>query len=130
MSKSDGNDRPRKRQRFEQTTNIDSEADTASDLSTESETEGSVPAKHDASAARPSISPPPVLRAKVDAVPTTASAAQVTASYMPTPVQLTSIRDLPDAANVDTISLRDILNDPMIKEQWQFNFLHDVDFIM
>lgn len=48
----------------------------------------------------------------------------------PSPFQLTKIRDLPASSNVDTVTLSDILGDPMIKEQWQFNFLHDIDFIM
>jgi tyrosyl-DNA phosphodiesterase-1 len=48
----------------------------------------------------------------------------------PSPFQLTKIRDLPDSSNVDTVRLSDILRNPMIKEQWQFNFLHDIDFIM
>lgn len=46
------------------------------------------------------------------------------------PVQLTRIRDLPPEANVDTITLKDILGDPLIAECWEFNFLHDVDFLM
>lgn len=46
------------------------------------------------------------------------------------PFQLTKIRDLPAASNVDTITLSDILGDPLIKENWQFNFLLDIDFIM
>ncbi|KAH0103549.1 phospholipase D/nuclease, partial [Aureobasidium melanogenum] len=48
----------------------------------------------------------------------------------PSPFHLTRIRDLPASANVDTVTLSDILGDPMIKEQWQFNFLLDIDFIM
>jgi tyrosyl-DNA phosphodiesterase-1 len=48
----------------------------------------------------------------------------------PSLFQLTKIRDLPDSSNADTVTLSDILGDPMIKEQWQFNFLHDIDFIM
>lgn len=31
---------------------------------------------------------------------------------------------------MDTVRLRDILGDPMIRECWQFNYLHDVDFLM
>ena len=46
------------------------------------------------------------------------------------PVQLTHIRDLPANNNVDTVRLRDILGDPMIRECWQFNYLFDVDFLM
>lgn len=46
------------------------------------------------------------------------------------PFQLTRIRDLSEEDNVDTITLHDILRDPMIKECWQFNFLFDIHFIM
>lgn len=53
-------------------------------------------------------------------------------STIPSPVQLTHIRDIPDSSgyNEDTVKLRDILGDPLIKECWQFNFLFDVDFLM
>ncbi|POS80668.1 tyrosyl-DNA phosphodiesterase [Diaporthe helianthi] len=46
------------------------------------------------------------------------------------PFQLTWIRDLPAAANTDAVTLRDILGDPLIAECWEFNYLHDVDFLM
>ena len=46
------------------------------------------------------------------------------------PFQLTTIRDLPDSSNVDTVSLKDILGDPLISECWEFNYLHDLDFLM
>ena len=49
---------------------------------------------------------------------------------MISPFLLTHIRDLPDEDNVDSITIYDILNDPMIKECWQFNYLFDVRFIM
>lgn len=51
---------------------------------------------------------------------------------IPSPIQLTHIRDLPDkrGLNADTVKLRDILGDPMIRECWQFNYLFDVDFLM
>jgi hypothetical protein len=49
---------------------------------------------------------------------------------LPSPIQLTRIRDLPSSNNIDTVSLRDLIGDPMIKECWQFNFLLDLDFIM
>ncbi|KAJ5666856.1 hypothetical protein N7462_011265 [Penicillium macrosclerotiorum] len=51
---------------------------------------------------------------------------------VPSLVQLTHIRDFPDHKeyNVDTVKLRDILGDPMIRECWQFNYLFDVDFLM
>lgn len=48
------------------------------------------------------------------------------------PVQLTHIQDFPQQKgyNVDTVKLRDILGDPMVRECWQFNYLFDVDFLM
>lgn len=46
------------------------------------------------------------------------------------PFQLTSIRDLPASSNVDTVSLKDILGDPLISECWEFNYLHNLDFLM
>ncbi|KAK2059224.1 tyrosyl-DNA phosphodiesterase [Colletotrichum caudatum] len=46
------------------------------------------------------------------------------------PFQLTRIRDLPEAANHDTVALKDILCDPLIAECWEFNFLHDIHFLM
>ncbi|KAE8372423.1 tyrosyl-DNA phosphodiesterase I [Aspergillus bertholletiae] len=51
---------------------------------------------------------------------------------IPSPFQLTHIRDLAASSgnNVDAVRLRDILGDPMICECWQFNYLHDVDFVM
>ncbi|CAG7991083.1 unnamed protein product [Penicillium nalgiovense] len=52
------------------------------------------------------------------------------AQFINSPIQLTHIRDLPEGNNVDTIRLRDILGDPMIRECWQFNYLFDVDFLM
>jgi tyrosyl-DNA phosphodiesterase 1 len=49
---------------------------------------------------------------------------------LPSPVQLTRVEDLPAGQNVDTVTLKDILGDPMIKECWQFNYLFDLDFLM
>lgn len=46
------------------------------------------------------------------------------------PFQLTWIRDVPDAANMDAVTLGDILGDPMIAECWDFNYLHDIDFLL
>lgn len=46
------------------------------------------------------------------------------------PIQLTRIVKLSSANNVDTVSLRDILGDPLIKECWAFNYLFDVDFLL
>lgn len=82
------------------------------------------PADLDPSIIRP-VSPPPLTRnnGKEKQHPTSTTTQR-------SPFQLTRIRDLPASANVDTVSLSDILGDPMIKEQWQFNFLLDIDFIM
>lgn len=49
---------------------------------------------------------------------------------IPSPIQLTRIRDIDASKNVDTIGLDDILGDPLIRECWQFNYLFDVDFLM
>ncbi|RFU75970.1 tyrosyl-dna phosphodiesterase 1 [Trichoderma arundinaceum] len=46
------------------------------------------------------------------------------------PWQLTRIRDLPDELNKDTVMLEDILGDPLIFQCWQFNFLHDIPFVV
>ncbi|EQL00325.1 tyrosyl-DNA phosphodiesterase 1 [Ophiocordyceps sinensis CO18] len=46
------------------------------------------------------------------------------------PFQLTWIRDLPKESNQDALSLKDILGDRLIRECWQFNFLHHVPFVM
>ncbi|KAL4943320.1 hypothetical protein BDV06DRAFT_211172 [Aspergillus oleicola] len=51
---------------------------------------------------------------------------------IPSPIQLTHIRDFtpPLQNNNDTARLHDILGHPLIRECWQFNYLHDVDFLM
>lgn len=46
------------------------------------------------------------------------------------PIQLTRIKDLGPHQNIDTVELKDILGDPLIKECWNFNFLFDLDFVM
>jgi tyrosyl-DNA phosphodiesterase-1 len=51
-------------------------------------------------------------------------------TFISSPIQLTRIRDLAPAQNVDTVSLREILSDSLIKECWNINFLFDVDFVM
>lgn len=52
------------------------------------------------------------------------------AKLIPSPVQLSTVKELPVSSNVDTVSLGDILGDPLIKECWLFNYLIDVDFVM
>ncbi|RGP80417.1 mate efflux family [Fusarium longipes] len=49
---------------------------------------------------------------------------------IPSPWQLTWIQDLPESDNKDAVSLRDLLGDPLISECWEFNFLHDIPFLM
>jgi tyrosyl-DNA phosphodiesterase-1 len=51
-------------------------------------------------------------------------------TYMSSPVQLTHIEHLAPHQNVDTVRLKDILGNPLIKECWNFNFLFDIDFVM
>ncbi|KAI0022332.1 phospholipase D/nuclease [Xylariomycetidae sp. FL0641] len=49
---------------------------------------------------------------------------------IPSPFQLTTIRDLPKDCNVDAVPLRSLIGDQSITEYWDFNYLHDVDFMM
>ncbi|GKU02133.1 tyrosyl-dna phosphodiesterase 1 [Fusarium langsethiae] len=49
---------------------------------------------------------------------------------IPSPWQLTWIQDLPESENKDAVTLRDLLGDPLISECWEFNFLHDIPFLM
>src|SRR4051812_20437563 len=65
------------------------------------------------------ISPPPTKRGR-----------GLGPTVINSPFHLTSIQDLPPSSNVDTISLKDILGDPLISECWEFNYLHNVDFLM
>lgn len=67
-----------------------------------------------------SISPPPLRRARTTPAP----------KFMASPFQLTSIRDLPSSSNLDAVSIKDILGDPLIAECWEFNYLHNLDFLM
>lgn len=53
-----------------------------------------------------------------------------TGSVVSSPWQLTWIRDLPEDQNRDAITLRDLLGDPLISECWEFNYLHDIPFLM
>ncbi|KAF1926457.1 phospholipase D/nuclease [Didymella exigua CBS 183.55] len=49
---------------------------------------------------------------------------------VPSPFQLTKIRDVAPHQNEGTVELKYILGDPLIKECWNFNFLFDLDFVM
>ncbi|RMZ75465.1 hypothetical protein DV738_g5446, partial [Chaetothyriales sp. CBS 135597] len=46
------------------------------------------------------------------------------------PFKLTTIRDLAASDNIDTVSLHDILGNPLVKEAWIFNFCFDIDWTM
>jgi tyrosyl-DNA phosphodiesterase-1 len=59
-----------------------------------------------------------------------ASTKEENTKYVPSPFQLTHIEDMAPYQNVDAMSLKEILGNPMIKECWNFNFLFDVDFVM
>ncbi|KAI0159655.1 tyrosyl-DNA phosphodiesterase [Xylariaceae sp. FL1272] len=48
----------------------------------------------------------------------------------PSPFRLTTIRDLPETQNVGALSLGDLVGDPLIAEIWEFNYLHDIDFLL
>lgn len=58
------------------------------------------------------------------------SDASASPSVFGSPFHLTWVQDLPDAANTDALTLRDLLGDPLIAECWNFNYLHDIDFLM
>jgi len=88
----------------------------------------------DSGSSRP-ITPPPLRRGVVqtssnDVAACSTSIPQKDLEILPSPFKLTKIRDTQDTNNVDTITLGDILGDPLIKEMWQFNFLIDIDFTM
>ncbi|KAJ4312489.1 hypothetical protein N0V94_007420 [Neodidymelliopsis sp. IMI 364377] len=85
----------------------------------------------------PSIPPPPSKQTNQSDSRTIEVARELTNEHIKSeektiasPFQLTKIRDLAPYQNVDTIELKDILGDPMIKECWNFNFLFDLDFVM
>lgn len=81
--------------------------------------------------ALPPISPPGLKRkiVKVHA-PSCDALPLLHKRYLCSPIQLTHIRDLPAAENVHTVTLNDIVGDPLIKECWSFNFMTSVDFLM
>lgn len=59
-----------------------------------------------------------------------ASQASRPSAAVSSPFQLTTIQDLPAALNADTVTLKGLLSDPLIAECWEFNYLHDLDFLM
>ena len=97
-----------------------------------------------------SISPPPgTIQAPLPVVPdndvemparkrrrlsmeseTSAEAKSGERRLIPSPFQLTKIQGLPDAENLNTVTLHDILGNPLIHEAWIFNYCFDVDWTM
>jgi len=49
---------------------------------------------------------------------------------MSSPIKLTRIDDLPDHYNQGTVTLKTLLGDPLIKECWNFNYMHDIAYIL
>ncbi|KAK3905554.1 putative tyrosyl-DNA phosphodiesterase [Staphylotrichum tortipilum] len=78
------------------------------------------------------ISPPTKKRRLATPLQHTPPTEQSSAPSRPfkSPFHLTSIRDLPPDMNRDTVTLKDILDDPIIVECWEFNYLHDIAFLM
>jgi tyrosyl-DNA phosphodiesterase-1 len=70
------------------------------------------------------ISPPPLRTVK------DADSKAKTLRVIRSPFRLTRIQDLPQSSNQDVVTLSDILGDPFISECWEFNYLHDLDFLM
>lgn len=46
------------------------------------------------------------------------------------PFQLMKVTGLPAQDNIDTVSLHDVLGDPLIKQAWIFNFCFDINWTM
>ena len=55
---------------------------------------------------------------------------QAATKIVPSPFHLSHIRDLPASHNIDTIGLKALIGDPLIRELWLFDFLFDADFVM
>ncbi|CAK7205784.1 hypothetical protein SEUCBS139899_008563 [Sporothrix eucalyptigena] len=46
------------------------------------------------------------------------------------PFELKSMSAPVTSANIDTLTIKDVFGDPHVIECWEFNFLHDLDFLM
>lgn len=79
---------------------------------------------------RPTPRPTPAEDCKPHAEPASPEYSISQNRIFKSPFQLTWVRDLPDTANIDAVRLGDILGDPLIAECWNFNYLHDIDFIL
>ena len=76
---------------------------------------------------------PPLVRKKIggsSSSPIVISDTLISPELISSPVSLTRVDSLSSVNNVDTVTLRDILGDPLIQECWAFNYLFDVDFLM
>ena len=78
---------------------------------------------------------PPLKKRRLETPPSTndakpAETQSTSPKTIPSPFHLTRIRDLPANFNQDTVTLRDLLGDPLISECWEFNYMHDIDFLM
>src|SRR3982074_670150 len=51
-------------------------------------------------------------------------------STMHSPFHLTSICNTPATLNIDAVTLKDLLGDPLIAECWEFHYLHELDFLI
>lgn len=72
---------------------------------------------------------PPAKRQRLSSS-STASLKSIERRLIPSPFQLTKIQDVPDHENSNTVSLHDILGNPLIREAWIFNYVFDIDWTM
>lgn len=75
------------------------------------------------------VSPPPLRRRRQEQAESRADKTEISTTVR-SPFNLTWIRDLPESSNKDAVTLKDILGDPLISECWEFNYMHNVDFLM
>ncbi|KAK4449934.1 putative tyrosyl-DNA phosphodiesterase [Podospora aff. communis PSN243] len=80
------------------------------------------------------ISPPPMVKkrrlSKSHEIENGTDITVPSRQIISSPFHLTKINDLPPELNHDTVTLKDLLGDPLIAECWQFNYLHDIDFLI
>lgn len=78
-----------------------------------------------------SISPPPLRRTiQPEKAPDSIPKPKQPPKLVNSPFQLTSIHGLSEFSNRDTVTLKSILGSPVISECWNFNYLHNLDFLM
>ncbi|KAL8382833.1 hypothetical protein RB595_006555 [Gaeumannomyces hyphopodioides] len=80
----------------------------------------------DASEAEPAVPPSSSRQESSSVTPVEAP----TAADFSSPFRLTHIRDLGPQDNVDAVRLKDVIGDPLISELWDFNYLHDINFLL